>query len=50
MKKTFLTLFILMALGMLGNAAMPILDPELRDAMSHCSDDEKIKINILMLE
>ena len=29
---------------------MPILDPELRDAMSHCSDDEKIKINILMLE
>lgn len=29
---------------------MPILDPELQEAMSRCGDNEKLKINILMLE
>ena len=49
MKKVLLIVFAL-AFGVLGHAAMPILDPELREAMNRCSDNEKLKINILMLE
>ena len=49
MKKVFLITFALV-FSFLGQAAMPILDPELREAMNRCSDNEKLKVNILMLE
>ena len=49
MKKTILIVLALVS-SFLGHAAMPILDPELCEAMDRCSDNEILKTNILMLE
>ena len=49
MKKVFL-ITLALVFSFLGQAAIPILDPELHEAISRCSDNEKLKINILMME
>lgn len=48
--KKVLCAVLALCFGFAGFAALPILDPELRAEMSRRGDDEKTRINILMVE